>query len=671
MLKHLFLVIPLSIAAGIALGQNEGAAFDNIMRSGRNFGNMPGSSQSDTIAFEHRNDAKDSFNITYRAYDSIRSLPLVSYVNDFYSYFPVPFSLQYTGNTGGAGYLLRPTTIKRAGWDAGFHAFDAYRFTPENTRFFKTTKPYTQLGYQLASGKEQVIQVLITRNIKPNFNLGFEYRLINAPGFYVNQNTNHNNYRFSGNYQGRKKRYGAYGILMGNGINCSENGGIASDTFLTTTSADYSRRFTIPVKLGAAPVSDPNPFLTAVNTGNKYKDFSFVYRHHYDIGRKDSIIINDSTTEYLFYPRLRFQHTLIYNTQRYRYRDVAVRDSIYRVWYDTTLNNGDTLQVTDAWRKISNDFSLIRFPDTKNLSQFLLAGIRLENILGNFSSGEARLYNLIVHSEYRNKTRNKKWDLQARALFYVNGFNSGDYEGFASLTRLLDGKLGSVRLAFSNTNSSPSYLANNNSSFNFTKSGGFLKENQTRLEASAVNPYFQLSVSNTLIANFIYFSNYRQPRQYAPLINLLQISASKTFRLGKYWRLFNETTVQQVDRSAPLRLPLLFTRTRIAYEGQFFKNLNLSAGLEIRYYTAYKAPHYSPLMGQFVVQDSITLRNLPDIAAFLHFRIRTFTGFLRAENLNTLGFTNGFGFNNNNFGAPQYVYPGLMIRFGIQWQFVN
>jgi hypothetical protein len=180
-----------------------------------------------------------------------------------------------------------------------------------------------------------------------------------------------------------------------------------------------------------------------------------------------------------------------------------------------------------------------------------------------------------------------------------------------------------------------------------------------------------LTFSNYLIANYLYFTDYRKPAQYAPLINLIQVSASKTFRLGKYWRLFNETTLQQVDGAAPLRLPLLFTRTRIAYEGQFFRNLNLSTGIECRYYTPYRSPHYSPLMGQFVVQDSITMRNRPDLAAFMHFRIRTFTGFLRAENLNTISFSNGFGFTNNNIGAPQYLYPGLMIRFGIQWQFVN
>jgi hypothetical protein len=76
-------------------------------------------------------------------------------------------------------------------------------------------------------------------------------------------------------------------------------------------------------------------------------------------------------------------------------------------------------------------------------------------------------------------------------------------------------------------------------------------------------------------------------------------------------------------------------------------------------------------MGQFMPQDTFTIRNRPDITAFMHFRIRTFTGYLRAENINTVNFENGFGFTKNNFAAPHYVYPGFLFRFGIQWNFVN
>src|SRR6185295_19209086 len=117
-------------------------------------------------------------------------------------------------------------------------------FTLQDTRFFKTTRPFTQLTYLLASGKEQMIRVLHTQNIKPNWNFGFEYRLITAPGFFKTQNTNHNNYRLFSNYQGKKKRYSAFFELLGNKLTSSENGGIKNDSFLSISR--YKYRIGIP-----------------------------------------------------------------------------------------------------------------------------------------------------------------------------------------------------------------------------------------------------------------------------------------------------------------------------------------------------------------------------------------------------------------------------------------
>jgi hypothetical protein len=34
----------------------------------------------------------------------------------------------------------------KAGWDAGFHSFDIYKIKLEDTRFFNTTRPFTELG---------------------------------------------------------------------------------------------------------------------------------------------------------------------------------------------------------------------------------------------------------------------------------------------------------------------------------------------------------------------------------------------------------------------------------------------------------------------------------------------------------------------------------------------
>jgi len=644
-----------------------GNLLDGISNRTRGMGG--GGGNKDTIGFEHRDDAKDSINISYRYLDSIRVVRLDTNLIDFYKYYAVPQNLQFLGNTGAAGYPLIFSPNAKAGFDAGFHAYDAYKFTLEGTKFFKTTKPFTQLSYQLASGKEQQIKIIHTQNPKPNMNFGFEYRLLNGPGFFITQNTNHNNYRLFTNYQGKRKRYAVYFTLMGNSLTASENGGMQSDTFLT--SPNFSKRFAIPVRLGTAPPTPPNPFLTTIYTGNLYKESTFFLKQSYDVGKNDSIIINDSTTEYLFYSKLRFQHTLNYTSSSYTFIDQNVDSAVYQQWYDTTLTPNDTLRVADSWKMISNDFSILSFPDTKNSGQYLLAGARFENFKGTFSSGSKSFYNIVLHGEYRNKTRNKKWDILARGEFYLNGYNGGDYSAYATLSRYFNKRWGNVSLLFNNINRSPSFINDSRSSFNFGNTTGYTKENTIIIKATADNPFVSLSATNYLITNYIYFKDYYKTAQYGGLINILQLSVSKKFRFSKRWNWYTEFTFQPTDAGAPIRVPLAFTRNRVIYENVLYKNLNLATGIEFRYYTPYKGYNYSPVMGQFMPQDTVTISNRPDISAFVHFRIKSFVGFIRLENLNTIDFANGFGFNKNNFAAPHYVYPGLITRFGIQWNFVN
>ena len=91
----------------------------------------------------------------------------------------------------------------------------------------------------------------------------------------------------------------------------------------------------------------------------------------------------------------------------------------------------------------------------------------------------------------------------------------------------------------------------------------------------------------------------------------------------------------------------------------------------MKYNTPYKANNYSPVVGHFFPQDSTTISNLPELGAYFNFRIKSFTGIVKLENLNTISFADGFGFTNNNFAAPNYPTPGYIFRIGVQWRFVN
>lgn len=664
------------------------------------FGGMGGGGAKASDTLEHRK--PDTITIHYRYLDSSRLNKLDSDILDFGTKIPRPDNWINLGNLGTPARNLAFSPRMESGFDPGFHSFDIYTFTVDQAEFYNTTKPYTQLGYLLASKAEQVIQVFHTQNIKPNWNFVFQYHLINAPGTLPNQNTNHNTFRITSWYQAPNKRYQNFMVFVANKLEASENGGLQNPSDLD--SPHFSNQQTLPVELGNGLLANTgNPFAAAISTGTKYSTTTFLFRQQYDLGQKDSIV-TDTTVIPLFYPRFRMEHTFTYTTSTYQFFDDSLATSSYGLnsAYYSKYGLGyvgqpqigvgviaDTFHRIDNWHVLANDFSLYSFPDAKNPQQFFKLGATLELLNGKFDTaslfdgsmifqkGTASDYNVYGHAEYRNQTRNKKWDIEAFGRLYLEGVDVGDYNAYISLRRLISRSVGYFQGGFENVNRTPSFVFNRASSFYYDTTRATLnKENTTHIFASLDRPQNKLNITASyyLLSNYTYIANYYQVRQASSLFNLLEINLKKEFTLYRHWKWRTNTILQQVAGAAPVHVPLLVSFNQIGYVGNFgFPNLWCSFGTEIRYISGYKADGYSPLTGQFFSQGDTTIRQrLPDISAYLHFRIRSFTAYVRVEGLNALAFRpNGFGFYHNNFVAPGYPSPGMVIRFGFIWGFIN
>jgi hypothetical protein len=675
------LVLLLSLPGSRVLAQLPiGGRFGNIGAGG-------GGGGHDSL--QHRKE--DTITINFRYIDSSKLYRIDSSILDLGRRLPQKSGWINLGNSGTAARPLVFTPRMQSGWDPGWHAYDAYLFTVDETRFFHTTKPYTELGFFLAKRGEQYIDIFHTRNIKPNWNYSFQYRLINSPGTFQNQNTNHNNYRLTSWYQSRNKRYQNFFVLVASALGSSENGGLRNPKELD--SSTYSNQATLHVNLGQNLVQqNGNFFSSKITTGTKYSTSTFLMRQQYDLGQKDSIV-TDSSVILLFYPRVRLEHTLSFSTYHYRFYDTYVPGtySLDTAYYYHNLNLGyvsetDSLWHQDNWRNFSNDFSVYTFPDAKNPQQFLKLGATLELLTGNFdtttttflkTAHKLNSQNVFAHGEYRNKTRNQKWDVEAFGRLYLNGLNAGDYNASISLKRLITRGVGYFQAGFENVNRTPGFVFDGASSFNIDTAAqrhGFSKENTTHLFAALEQPKYQLLLTGSyfLVTNYSYFSSYYKEAQ-APVFNLLQFSIQKQFTLYRHWKWRTTTTVQQVAGSSPVHVPLIVSANQIGYDGNFgLPNLALSFGTELRYISPYKADGFSPVVGQFFSQNATVSQKFPDVNLYLHLRIRGFTGYLRVENLNSIAFSPvGFGFYHNNFVAPNYPSPSMIIRFGFFWSFIN
>ncbi|HEX6915559.1 MAG TPA: putative porin [Chitinophagaceae bacterium] len=619
--------------------------------------------RSKTDSLRRRDPSEDSITIYFRYFDSTRIRSLDSSINDFSKRFPLPYYYVHNGNPGNAARSYLFTPPMRAGFDVGFHAFDVYRFKIEDTRIFQTTRPYTELGYLLGSKAEQMIHILHTQNKGSNLNFGFEYRFLNTPGILRNQNASHNNFRFHTYFNSNNRRYTAYIIYQNNHFRSSENGGVINENDLKELS--FNDPFQLNTRLGNNNQFTRSPFNTSIVTGNDYKDNTFLVRQQYDLGQKDSLV-TDSATYRLFYPRLRLQHTFRYIKQRFLFKDY--NPDTTGISYKDYLQyaNKDTLEFADSWQEFNNEFSILSFPQKNNVAQFLKLGIALQNLRGRFSDTE-HLHNFYALAEYRNRSRNQAWDILASGQLYLNGFNSGDYAAQISLKRSLGRKLGFLELGFQNVNRTPSVIFFGKTSFPVRKNTGFDKENHTRLFGSYDNPKiaFRLSAEYFIASNYSYFDSFYHAKQERTIFNFLHLAAEKRFVLAKNIHLYTELHLQQATGNPPVHVPLLFTRNRLAYEGKLgLKNLDLAAGVEMRYHTPYKADNYSPLNGQFVFQDTVTISNRPELNLFVDFRIKTFKAFIRLENINASG-------NKMNLVSSHYLYMPMWFRVGIWWGFVN
>jgi len=556
----------------------------------------------------------------------------------------------------------------------------------------------------LAAKGEQFIDIIHTQNYRSNWNFSFEYRLINSPGTFQNTNTNHNNYRFTSWYQSRNKRYQNFFVLVASTLNASENGGLRNP--LELDSVAYSNQLTLHVKLGEnLQQTTGNFFSSKVVTGTKYSTLTYLMRQQYDLGQKDSIVTDTSVIP-LFYPRVRLEHTFAYTTYKYRFIDQAVPGSYaldsnyysqnYGLNYVGVVSPAtglvaDTFFRQDQWKRISNDFSIYQFPDSKNPQQFFKLGATLELLKGRFDT--ASLFygdsirqksavsnsNVFAHAEYRNKTRNQKWDIEAFGKLYLQGLDVGDYNAYISLRRLISRQVGYFQAGFENANRTPGFVFDRASSFNLDTTAQkqkFLKENTTHLFASLDQPQHQLTLTAGyyLMSNYAYFSHYFKEGQESTLFNLLEVSIRKQFTLYRHWKWRTLTVIQQTAGSSPVHVPLVVSHNQIGYDGNFgFRNLVISFGTELRYISPYKADGYAPVVGQFYTQGDTTIRQrLPDISLYLHFRVRSFTAYIRAENVGTIAFSpHGFGFYHNNFVAPDYPSPAMILRFGFFWGFIN
>lgn len=174
----------------------------------------------------------------------------------------------------------------RDNYNTGFIFSDPYGIYfhhPDNQLYFNTKKRYTLLNYSNAGPKnesEQLLGVLHTQNVTPDFNVGIDYDMISSDGRYQEQQVRQNIIKLFSSYN--KNKYRVHVNYYLNRNKAQENGGIDSLSYLG--SDEYNNRQNIPVKL--------------TDARNQVFSTGLYIAQEYHLGRtvKEKVIVADSLT---------------------------------------------------------------------------------------------------------------------------------------------------------------------------------------------------------------------------------------------------------------------------------------------------------------------------------------------------------------------------------------
>lgn len=197
----------------------------------------------------------------------------------------------------------------------------------------------------------------------------------------------------------------------------------------------------------------------------------------------------------------------------------------------------------------------------------------------------------------------------------------------------------------------------------------FNKTNTTlRVAVDEISNYTYFSQSYSITSSDLRTGVTVTPMQSSEAINLLTAQLLQNFRVGILnWE--NVITYQSSSKKEVLPVPTLNVYSNLYLKFMVAKVLNIELGTDVRYFTSYEAPDYSPYLGQYVVQgngeNNVSVGNYPIINVYANVHIKHTRIFVMYSHINS------GQFNKNYFLTPHYPLNGGVFGFGVSWNFFN
>ena len=546
-----------------------------------------------------------------------------------------------------------------------------YRRT-EDIDYYDVRTPWSEVMYHsnvFSNMTGQVLDFNFTANVNKQLNFSMGFRGKRTFGLYNYTESHHGQLVGTVSYHTKSYRYIVRGHVAYQYLSAVENGGLTDEGMELFASDDeqFSYRKTLPVNLSG---SDDE-------VANRLGGMRFFLTQSYDLFH--SSVKNPKAF------RISLLNEIKYERQTYKYYD----PSFYKPNSETaqkSLQYYGSALLKDTTRTDSSYFSTLDVALGAGVN-FPLVNIYAQGMFRYQSANYAFPGPLAEDSPVQRAERSGntlmvnlmgRW----RPMKYFGADATFDYalSGVFGGARILKIS-GYVQLDPRNrlvgSYSNASYYAplmtqmyrSSYADFNWYNDFKRIESNEIAVTLQS-DKILNASVSFTDIGNYVYFDSLRRPKQYADKVNVLAVTVSRDSRFGWFgWD--NTLTYQNVSSgSEVLPLPELMVRSTVyTYFTMFKRALTLMPAVTVRYYTAFAAPMYNPLLSDYNLQPISTrqeIGNFPYVDFSISAKIRRTRLFIKAENI-----TPWVSKDKNYFSGPRYPYVDPVVRFGVVWDWFN
>ena len=567
--------------------------------------------------------------------------------------------------------------------------------------FTNTRSPFTNITYHECGDKEHGedrITAKFATNAGKKLGLGFVVDYLYGRGYYQSQNTAHFKGAVYASYI--SDNYTSHLVYQLHHLKNSENGGIEDDLYITepesfsTTYETWDMPTNLKKTWNKLNINELS-FSQRIKLGNIFGSHENDLTDSTSLSLNVDSVVNDSTP-FLIWGKekpLTLIHTL----------NLAHNDRLFLSNFRTNNNNktyfndyflpGDSasdkttnfgikntlaLELNEGWKKwckagarifVAHDFQNFEIPETRNTNRSY--HYNYWYVGAQFLNKQSNLIDFDILGEFRT-CDGKKW----------GEFN---FEGNGRLHTTFYGDSVFINLNGQILNESPSFYHKHYKARNaFWDNEGLENQTFVRLGASIDYKRWKLEVNLEQVRNFAFFQEllYKpsetskapnaylhslQSLQTGKPIQRLELSIKNHFNYGILnWE--NKLTYQKSSQQTTLPLPLLNIYSNIYLKFKIAKVLNTELGVDAVYFTKYAPLVYSPIIGQYVVQDpklSEEIGNYPILNAYANFHLKRTRFYIMASHINASSKS------KYAFHLPHMPMNPMLIRIGISWNFIN